>query len=87
MFYSIIHLSIGAILIGGILSYFSASSIEQSEKWFEDAEDEMILSGLREQYAKTGGSLCGRMVYVFGVAKLWIGDHRTSVGAWCMLIL
>ena len=83
MFYTIIHLTLGALLIGGILSYFSASSIEQSEKWFEDVEDDRAVSELRNYYNKTGNTIA----YFWGRAKIWIGDHRTSVAAWSLLIL
>ena len=87
MLYSIIHLTLGAILIGGILSYFSASSIEQSETWFQDAEDDKLLAELNERYARTSGSFRGRVAYSWGVAKVWVGDHCTSVMAWCALVV
>jgi Ca2+-binding EF-hand superfamily protein len=87
MLYSIVHLTLGAVLIGAILSYFSASSIEQSEQWFQDAEDDRVLTELNASYAETGGSLRGRGAYAWGVAKLWIGDHRTSVATWCSLVV
>ena len=84
MLYTVVHIFIGAILIGGILSYFSASSIEASEKWYDEEEDEETLKKAQEKYDNQS-SCVERMLLQWEYLKIWIGNHPSSAGAWSLL--
>ena len=85
MLYTVVHICLGAVLIGGILSYFSASSIEASEAWFEEAVDEKHMKNIQKKYAQQ--SLRNTMSLQWEYTKLWISNHPTSIAAWCLLLL
>ena len=82
MLFTVIHICCGAVLIGGILSYFSASSIEASEAWFEEAKDDKYEKDVKEKYQKTQ-----KLRLQWEYTKLWISNHPTSIAAWCLLLL
>ena len=49
-FYTICHLCLGAALISAILSLLSIETIEKSEAWHNDVEDDLILHKAMEVY-------------------------------------
>ena len=85
MLYTVVHICLGAVLIGGILSYFSASSIEASEAWFEEAVDEKHMKNIQKKYAQQ--SLRNTISLQWEYTKLWVSNHPTSITAWCLLLL
>ena len=42
MFYTIIHVCLGASLIGGVLSLFTVMAVESSESWFDEGKEKAI---------------------------------------------
>jgi hypothetical protein len=53
MFYTVVHICVGASFIGGVLSLFTVMAVESSEAWYKDGE-ETGKKELKEHRRKSG---------------------------------
>jgi Ca2+-binding EF-hand superfamily protein len=83
MLYTVLHICLGAILIGGVLSYFSASAIDKV--WYDEDRDKEQLEQVIKQYQNKG--IKGKLCIQFFHLKNWIGDHPTSIVSWSLLCI
>ena len=49
MMYTVVHICLGASVIGGALSLFSAMAVESSKEWYDDANDSALTEHKHKQ--------------------------------------
>ena len=80
-FYTICHLCLGAALISAILSLLSIETIEKSEAWHNDVEDDLILHKAMEVYKDRPIRLLLKKI------EIWFFNHYDLVIAIVSMLL